>query len=121
MLGGIMRCRFLYSVLVLCCFAAPLVSAQSAVLCGKLNDGLVYLAPNWDSFTPPATGQSYVDQVFGCPVKRLTNSATDETAWDGKYLGFMHYYSTFTPINATDTMVFIVSSDGMWSIKDLNG
>lgn len=116
-----MRYRFLYSALLLFGFAALPASAQSAILCGKLNDGLVYLAPNWDSFSPPGTGQSYVDPVFGCPVKRLTNSATDETAWDGKYLGFMHYYSTFTPINATDTMVFIISSDGMWRIKDLNG
>jgi hypothetical protein len=96
-------------------------SSQSPLLCGKLNDGMNYLPPDWDTFIPPSTGQSYVDSVFGCAVKRLTNSSADETAWDGSHLSFMHYYSTFTPINATDTMVFIISNDGLWRIKDLNG
>jgi hypothetical protein len=116
-----MRYRFLYSALLLCCFATVFATAQSSILCGKLNDGVVYLPPNWDSFTPPGAGQTYVDPVFGCPVKRLTNSSTDDTTWDGKHLSFMHYYSTFTPINATDTMLFIISDDGNWRIKDLNG
>ena len=81
-----MRYRFLYSALLLCCFATVFATAQSSILCGKLNDGVVYLPPNWDSFTPPGAGQTYVDPVFGCPVKRLTNSSTDDTTWDGKHL-----------------------------------
>ncbi|MFL6439694.1 MAG: hypothetical protein ACJ71Q_19135 [Terriglobales bacterium] len=113
--------RFVYSVLLLCLFASLSAAGQTQIVCGKPDDGLTYLPPNWDSFTPPATGQSYVDPVFGCPIKRLTNSSIDETTWDGKYLSFMHYYSTFTPMNASDTMLFINSNDGMWRIKDLNG
>jgi hypothetical protein len=91
------------------------------VLCGQLNDGLVHLPPTWDTFTPPVAGQSYIDPVFGCRVKRLTNSSIDETTWDGKFLSFMNYYSTFTPVNAADTLLFVISDDGNWRIKDLNG
>jgi len=94
---------------------------QNAILCGQPDDGLPHLPPNWDTFTPPAAGQSYVDPVFGCPVKRLTNSSIDETTWDGTYLSFMNYYSTFTPMNATDTLLLIISNDGLWRIRDLNG
>jgi hypothetical protein len=33
----------------------------------------------------------------------------------------MHYYSTFSPINATDTMVLICSNNGAWRVKDTGG
>jgi hypothetical protein len=96
-------------------------TSASAPICGQGNDKEVHLPPNWTSFAPPASGQSYIDPVFGCTVKRLTNSAIDESAWDGTHLSFAHYYSTFTAMNASDTMLFIVSSDGGWRIKDTNG
>lgn len=101
---------------VLCCCVAP----ASYSLCGQLNDASVHIPPNWDTFTPPAKGQSYVDPVYGCTVTRLTNASSDETAWDGKYVSFMNYYSTFSAINATDTLLFIYSDDGNWRIKDMN-
>jgi hypothetical protein len=113
--------RFFWSAVLLLGFLNLQALGQAPVLCGQLDDGLPHLPPSWDSFAPPGTGQSYVDPAFGCPVKRLTNSSIDETTWDGKYLSFMHYYSSFTPMNATDTMVFIISDDGIWRIKDLNG
>lgn len=114
--------RFFRIALLLSCFCINLRAAgQSPLLCGQLDDGQIHLPPNWDSFTPPATGQTYIDPVFGCPVKRLTNSSTDDTTWDGKQLSFMNYYSTFTPMNATDTMLFVISDDGNWRIRDLNG
>ena len=91
------------------------------ILCGQPDDLQSHLPPNWDTFIPPGSGQSYIDPVFGCRVKRLTNSSADDTTWDGKHLSFMHYYSTFTPINGTDTMLFVISDDGNWRIKDLNG
>jgi hypothetical protein len=109
--------KILFAMLVVCCYLAP----ASCSICGQLNDGTVQIPPNWDSFTPPAEGQSYVDPVFGCTVTRLTNAASDETSWDGKHLSFRNYYSTFTTINATDTMLFIASDDGNWRIKDMNG
>ncbi len=90
-------------------------------VCGRPNDGQVHIPPDWTSFSPPATGESYVDPVFGCKVRRLTNSSVEETLPDGKRLSFMHYYSTFSPINATDTMVLIYSSNGAWRIKGIDG
>jgi hypothetical protein len=96
-------------------------TSGSGPICGKLNDKAVHLPSNWATFTPPASGQSYVDPVFGCTVKRLTNSGTDENAWDGTHLSFANYYSTLTAMNATDSMLFIVSNDGGWRIKDTSG
>lgn len=95
-------------------------TATSGPICGKLNDGLVHLPTSYDTFTPPATGQSYVDPVFGCTVKRLTNGAA-ETLGDGTHPGLMHYYSTFTAINATDSLVFVVANNGSWAVRDING
>jgi len=95
--------------------------ASDAPICGKLDDKQVHLPPEWDTFTAPPLAQSYVDPVFGCSVKRVTDSSRDETAWDGKHLAFMNYYSTFTPINASDSMLFVVSDDGNWRIRNVDG
>ena len=98
---------------------APSPTTPSPI-CGKTNDKSLYLPTNYDSFTPPAVGQSYVDPVFGCTVKRLTDG-TLESLWDGKHPGLMHYYSTFSAINAGGTLVFVIANDGSWSIRDTNG
>jgi hypothetical protein len=85
-----------------------------------VNDGLVHLPPNYDSFTPPGLGQSYVDPVYGCTVTRLTNGAS-ETLGDGTHPGLMNFYSTLTAINAADNMFFAVATDGNWSIRNTSG
>jgi hypothetical protein len=95
--------------------------AIQAPICGRPDDGQVHVPPDWTSFVPPATGKSYVDPVFGCLIRRLTNSGSDETLPDGTHPGFMVYYSTFSPINASDTMVLIASSDGAWRVKSTDG
>jgi hypothetical protein len=95
-------------------------TATSGPLCGKLNDGLVHLPPNYDTFTPPAAGQSYVDPVFGCSVQRVTNGSA-ETLGDGTHPGLMNFYSTLTALNAADNMLFVVATDGNWSIRDTSG
>ena len=96
-------------------------TALSTPVCGKTDDKQLHISPDWDSFSPPRAGQSYADPAFGCSVERLTDSSRDETAWDGKHLAFMHYYSTLTPLNASDSMLFVVSNDGNWRIKNVNG
>lgn len=100
---------------------ADMASDAQAPLCGQPSDGKVHLPPDWTSFVPPAKGQSYVDPVFGCPVKRLTDSGKEETLPDGKHPSFMHYYSTLSPMNASDTMLMISSDTGAWRVKDTNG
>jgi len=106
--------------------ASPLQSTRPGEdadrpICGLRDDKKVHIPSNWESFAPPPAGQSYIDPVFGCSLKRLTDSSKDENAWDGKHVAFMNYYSSLTAINASDTMLFIVSNDGIWRIKDVNG
>lgn len=87
--------------------------------CGRLNDGKVHLPPDWASFVPPAVGQSYVDPVYGCSVKRLTDSSKEEA--NGGHLAYMNYYSTFSPVSAGDTLILIYSNDGAWRVTDMDG
>lgn len=101
----------------------PVLAAENspnaqAPSCGRLNDGQVHLPPDWTSFTPPAVGQSFVDPVFGCSVKRLTDN-TEEN--NGGQLAFMNYYSTLSPVNAADTLILIYSDDGSWRITNIDG
>jgi hypothetical protein len=90
-------------------------------ICGLTTDGLVRIPPDWATFMPPAVGQSYVDPVFGCTVKRLTNSSSDEVLQNGAHTSFVTYYSTFSPMNASDTMLLIYADDGSWRIKSTDG
>ena len=95
-------------------------TTTSGPLCGQLNDGLIHLPTNYDTFTPPAAGQSYVDPVFGCTVQRVTNGSL-ETLGDGTHPGLMNFYSTLTALNAGDNLLFVVATDGNWSIRDTSG
>lgn len=101
-------------------FSGTGTTTSSGPICGKLNDGSVHLPPNYDTFTPPAAGQSYVDPVFGCTVQRVTNGST-ETLGDGTHPGLMNFYSTLTALNADDNMLFVVATDGNWSIRGTSG
>lgn len=96
-------------------------TAVTAVSCGRPNDGKPYLPPDWTTFRPPKVGESYLDPVFGCQVKRLTDSSTEETLEDGTHPSFTNFYSTLTTINATDSLIFICADNGTWRIKDLDG
>ncbi len=88
----------------------------SAPLCGLSNDSTNHIpnAAAWKSFTPPAVGGTYVDSVYGCTVKRLT---------DGNAAGVAqhHYYATTEPMSAGDTKVLIFDENGGWHLIDLNG
>src|SRR5690349_7932898 len=97
------------------------VSSKKIPLCGRPNDSKIHIPPDWSSFSPHAIGQSYIDPVFGCSVKRLTNGSTEEVLADGAHLAFMNYYSTLSPINATDTLILIYSNNGAWRITDMDG
>jgi len=97
------------------------VTTASGPTCGQLNDALVHLPANWASFTAPARGQTYVDPVFGCSVKRITNGSVEEALWDGKAPSLMNFYSTLSAINASDTLLLITDNGGLWRIRDTNG
>jgi HYDIN/CFA65/VesB family protein/Ig-like domain-containing protein/SdrD B-like protein/immunoglobulin I-set domain protein len=85
--------------------------------CGKLNDTNVYLPPNYDTFTPPAKGQSYIDPVFGCKITRITDAIA--MGW----VSANHFYTTVTPFNADDTylLVFNGNAGGPDMVVDMSG
>jgi hypothetical protein len=92
-------------------------SIPSLPTCGKLNDTNVYTPPNYDTFTPPAKGQSYTDPVFGCTITRITDAVA--AGWASAN----HFYSLETPFNADDTYLFVINgyTGGSPTIVDLSG
>jgi hypothetical protein len=99
----------------------PDTPATQPPICGKPNDELAHLPPDWETFTPPAVGGSYIDQVFGCSVERITDSSREDTLSDGTHANFSLYYSTFTPMNAADSMLMLGTDDGSWLIRGIDG
>jgi hypothetical protein len=114
------RTLVLFSLLTLFISVCNIKLSASTPICGHPDDQQVDLPTNWTTFVPPPAGQSYVDPVFGCTVKRLTDGS-QEQAWDGSHLGLMNFYSTLTALNAADSLLFVVATDGDWSIRDTNG
>src|SRR6266849_6990143 len=84
--------------------------------CGQVDDGLIHIPLNYNSFTPPAEGQSYVDSQYGCTVTRLTDSAHDSPV-----VPRHHYYSTLTPFNANSTDIMVFLDNGSNEIRDIHG
>ena len=102
-----------------CLFAQSLSSSTAAATipsCGQLDDGLIHIPLNYNSFTPPAEGQSYVDPQYGCTVTRLTDSLHDSPI-----VPRHHYYSTLTPFNANSTNIMIFLDNGSNEIRDTRG
>ena len=89
--------------------------AQQPPPCGSITDELVRTPPGHKTFAPPAKGQSYIDPVFGCRVKRLTDAASEGVGQ------LTHAYSSVSPFNADSTRVLILRGDGIMSVRDLNG
>jgi len=99
--------------------SAPFTVAAigAAPICGLTNDATnrVPNATTWTNFTPPAVGGTYTDALYGCPVKRITNSASYGHA-------IHHYYATVEPMSAGDTKLIVLDDDsGSWFIIDVNG
>jgi hypothetical protein len=79
---------------------------------------------DWGSPTVPAEGHSNEDPTFGCTVVRLTDGFDDvstDSASNGTYLSMLNYYSTLSPMNATDSLLLIASDDGGMRIKNTSG
>jgi hypothetical protein len=96
-------------------------SATPNPICGQQDDKQVHVPADWATLIPPAVGHSYTDSTFGCEVTRLTASGAEEELSDGTHPSFMNYYSTFSAVNAADTMVLIVADNGSWRVKDIKG
>ncbi len=90
--------------------------ASSAPTCGQVDDGRVHVPINYNSFTPPPEGQSYVDPQYGCTLTRLTDSEHDSPI-----VPRHHYYSTLTPFNANSTNIMVFLDNGFNEIRDTHG
>lgn len=90
-------------------------SKAGAPLCGMADDVQPHLPTdkqrkvNWDTFVAPSKGESYVDPVFGCTVRRITEDSLS-----------YHDYSTSEALSASDSYV-LVGNDGAMRVVDLRG
>lgn len=91
------------------------VSKAEEPLCGMPDDVQPHLPTdkqgkvNWDTFVPPSKGESYVDPVFGCTVRRLTEDSFS-----------YHDYSTTEALSANESYV-LVGDNGAMRVVDLRG
>jgi hypothetical protein len=73
-----------------------------------LTDTLVYLPLDYLTFLPPAIGGTYVDQIFGTPVKRLSNALSTRDNSTNRTLTFIrHEYATMSPFNNDNTRLLL--------------
>jgi hypothetical protein len=74
--------------------------ALAAARCG-LTDLAPHAPPQYDTFEPPAKGQTYVDPAFGCPVRRISDGMAD-------FRDRVHHeYATMSPFNRDDTRILL--------------
>lgn len=110
---------------VLMCGVAAVVlgiagTAQAAP-CGLLDDGASHPPPTtgsfgYDTFIPPAAGQSYQDPVTLCNVRRLTQSQSQFN-----HIPMYHEYAPIRAVNADNTKVLGVTDDGYWFVLNVDG
>jgi hypothetical protein len=84
-----------------------------------LIDALVYLPLDYFTFLPPALGGTYVDQIFGTRVKRITDARnTPDSSNAGNRLTFIRTeYSTMSPFNNTATRL-LLQHQGYYGLYD---
>ena len=83
-------------------------------LCGLENDTRVLIPANYDTFVPPARGQTYVDAPFNCTVKRISDGLAQFNDV------VRHAYATMSPFNSNSTRLLLQTSSQQF-VTDLNG
>jgi hypothetical protein len=69
----------------------------------------IELAPDYDSFVPPAVGGTYVDPVFGSTIQRVSNALGTANATGGGNLTWIeNEYSTMSAFNTNNSMFILV-------------
>src|SRR5689334_8856731 len=68
----------------------------------------IFVPPDYSTFQPPAKGGSYIDPVFGTPIKRISNAMTTTDAGNGGHVTTISpEYSSMSPFNQDNTRVLI--------------
>ena len=89
-------------------------------VCGISGDTSNHIPTDWNTFVPPAKGQSYVDPTFGCTVTRITDASKD--VWTGSfYLPLQAGYATVSPFNSNDTFLMLYDGWNRYFVTDLTG
>jgi hypothetical protein len=100
--------------------SATTSSVSGAPTCGKNNDATNHVPTDWQTFLPPAKGQSYTDPTFGCTVTRVTDASTEDSNGSA-YLPILMGYATVSPFNANDAYLMLEDGSGQHFITDLKG
>ncbi len=84
-------------------------------------DSGVHLPVLYDSFVPPALGQTYVDQTFSTTIKRLSDAVnTPNHAASGNLLWIGTEYPTASPWNVNNSWL-ILQHQGYFGLYDGGG
>ena len=85
------------------------------------SDTAIHLPLLYDSFLPPAAGQSYADQAFGTSIKRLSDAVnTPNHATNGNLLWIGTEYPTASPFNMNNSRL-ILQHQGYLGLYDGSG
>lgn len=80
-------------------------------ICGVSGDIAIHVPADWDTFVPPARGQSRIDSSFGCMVTRLTDASSElfnsSCNGTGCFMPIYAGYPTVSPFNANDTLLMV--------------
>jgi hypothetical protein len=95
--------------------------ALSGAAAAYLTDSAPRPAPDYDSFQPPAAGQSWNDPVFGSAIKRLSSAmATPDDAGSGMLTWILNEYSTMSAWNS-DNSRLLLQHGSYFALYDGNG
>src|SRR5205823_3337101 len=100
-------------------------SSSGAPTCGRSGDMSIHVPTDWQTFVPPAKGQSYVDPTFGCTVTRVTDASSEEWSsrcnGSGCYTPMIMGYATISSFNANDSYLMLEDGWNNHFVTDLEG
>ncbi|HVR30592.1 MAG TPA: hypothetical protein VMS86_13790 [Thermoanaerobaculia bacterium] len=74
-----------------------------------LTDTAPHAAPDYDTFNPPAKGQSWADPVYGTQIKRLSDAThTGDDASGGSLTWILNEYATMTAFNHDNSRLILL-------------
>jgi len=101
-------------------YFGSILLAGLTTLHGQLSTTSVQSPPNYNSFIPPAVGNTYIDPVFGATVKRVSNAMGSPNAVaTGNLTWIENEYSTASAFN-TNNSNFILVHQSYFGLYDGN-
>jgi hypothetical protein len=102
--GGRIRAFWRGAVLV-----PGLLAFSGLIVFAAVTDTVTHVPPGYDTFLPPARGESYADPAFGTSIKRVSDAmATADSASRSSLTSVGTEYSTASPFNSTGTRLLLL-------------